>query len=104
MSVNNLNHIQIIYDLVVIRIYYIDREFYVCYVDEDAIKPRMLKKAYQVRDWLAVLLKDKQNINYQFFYRTDIPITKKIQINELNGFYSNDIDKLIHRSLLLLID
>ena len=102
MSVNNLNHIQIIYDLVVIRIYYIDREFYVCYVDEDAIKPRMLKKAYQVRDYLTELLKDKQNINYQFFYRTDIPMTKKIQINELNGYYS-DISDVIYKSVLLLI-
>ena len=102
MSVNDLNHIQIIYDLVVIRIYYIDREFYVCYVDEDAIKPRMLKKAYQVRDYLTELLKDKQNINYQFFYRTDIPLTKKILINDLNGYYS-DISDVIYKSVLLLI-
>ena len=102
MSVNNLNHIQVIYDLVVIRIYYIDREFYVCYVDEDAIKPRMLKKAYQVRDYLTELLKDKQNINYQFFYRTDIPMAKKILINDLNGYYS-DISDVIYKSVLLLI-
>jgi hypothetical protein len=103
MSVNDLNHIQIIYDLVVIRIYYIDREFYVCYVDNEAIKPRMLKKAHQVRDYLTELLKYKQNINYQFFYRTDIPMTKKILINECSGWYS-DISSVIYKSVLLLIE
>jgi hypothetical protein len=106
MSISDKNCIQICYGLTLIRVYFIDGEYYLNLVDLEKIHPAMFKKAYQARDYLINELQNKKNIDVRLFYRTDLDIKKKIQINDLNGYYSDgdNIDKLIHRLLLLLID
>lgn len=105
MSISDKNCIQITFGICLIRVYFIDGEYYLNLVDLEKIHPAMFKKAYQARDWLVNVLKNESNIDVRFYYRYDIPMTKKIQINECSGWYSdNDIEKVIYRSLLLLID
>ena len=101
-SVNDRNFLQIVVDLTIIRIYYLDKQFYMCYVDSENIFPTMFKKAHKARDYLMDKLQDKKNIDVRLFYRNDIPIEKKIGINELNGYYC-DLTT-IYKSLLLLIE
>jgi len=97
--VDDINHIQIIYDSIVIRIYYTDNQFY---VDHEAIKPKMFKKAYQAKQYLSEQLKDETNIDVRFFYSTTSPIEKKMKLLNMVGWY-NELD-VIYKSLLLLID
>lgn len=105
MELTDRNFIQIIYDLTIIRVYYIEKQFYISLVDEDAIRPAMFKKSYKARNFLVDLLKNKKNVDMKIYYRTDMKMEKKIQIHELMGYYhdDDDIEKLIHRLLLLLI-
>ena len=102
-KINDFNHIQILYNLTTIRIYYVEKMFYLCEVNHDHIAPKMFKKCHKLRDYLLEKLDSKKNINMSFFYRNDIQINKKIMINEMTGYYS-DIEKVIYRALLLLID
>ena len=101
-TVNDLNHIQIIYDLVVIRIYYVEKMFYICEVNHEAIIPKMFKKAFQVRDYLNTKLEKKINIDVRFFYNSvSTPSSKKIKVMDMNGYYSDC--NLIYNLVLLLI-
>ena len=102
--ISDRNCIQISYGLTLIRVYYIEKEFYINLVDLEKIHPAIFKKSHKAKNWLIEQLKNHSNIDVRFFYSTTTPIKKKILINELNGYYSNDsYDKLIHRALLLLI-
>jgi len=105
MKISNKNCIQICFGLCLIRVYFIDGEFYLNLVDIEKIVPKIFKKAYKARDFITLVLKNENNIDVKFYFRTDTDIKKKIKILDMNGYYSNDgIDKLIHRALLLLID
>ena len=102
--ISDRNCIQICYGLTLIRVYYIEKEFYINLVDLEKIHPLIFKKAHKAKNWLIEQLKNQSNIDVKFFYRTNEKMEKKILINELNGYYSDDsYDKLLHRALLLLI-
>jgi hypothetical protein len=105
MTISDKNCIQICFGLTLIRVYYIDGEYYLNMVDLEKIHPAIFKKAYQARDFISSILKNESNIDVRFYYRIDIPIEKKIKISECSGWYSDsdNIEKLIHRALLLLI-
>ena len=104
--ISDRNCIQIIFGLSLIRVYYIEKEFYINLVDLEKIHPLIFKKAHKAKNWLIEQLENQSNVDVRFFYRTNEKIEKKILINELNGWYSysDNIEKLIHRLLLLLID
>lgn len=102
-QISDYNHIQIVYGLTVIRVYYILKQYYICEVNHESIIPKIFKKANRTKNYLLDKLKNMNNIDFRFHYRTDMPMERKIQITDLNGYYDN-IDNVIHRSLLLLID
>ena len=104
--ISDRNCIQIIFGLSLIRVYYIEKEFYINLVDLEKIHPAIFKKSHKAKNWLIEQLENQSNVDVRFFYRTNEKIEKKILINELNGWYSDsdNIEKLIHRLLLLLID
>ena len=103
--ISDRNCIQISYGLTLIRVYYIEKEFYINLVDLEKIHPAIFKKSHKAKNWLIEQLENQSNVDVRFFYRTNEKIEKKILINELNGWYSDsdNIEKLIHRLLLLLI-
>lgn len=104
-NISNLNTIQILYGLTIIKIYYIQNEFYLNLIDLEKIIPCAFKTAKKACNYIVKLLENQHNIDVRFFFRTDTPIEKKIKVMDLNGHYSNDgIDKLIYRALLLLIN
>ena len=100
--ISDRNCIQICYGLTLIRVYWIDGEYYLNLVDLEKIHPAILRKSWQARDWLVNLLKNESNIDVKFYFRIDTPIETKIMINDLNGYYS-ELD-LIHKCFLLLIE
>lgn len=103
-DLSNKNCLQILVGLTTIRIYYLKSGFYISLVNMEEIIPRFYKKAYQARNYLTSILENKTNVDVRFFYSILTPNDKKIKILDMNGYYSGDIEKVIYKSLLLLID
>ena len=100
--ISDRNCIQIYYGLTLIRVYYIEKEFYINLVDLEKIHPAIFKKAHKARDFLVNVLKNESNIDVRFFYSTATPTDKKIKILDCSGYYS-ELD-VLYKCLLLLID
>jgi hypothetical protein len=101
-NIDDLNCIQIIYNLDVIRIYYIQKNYYLSHTNMDCIKPCLYKTAQEVMQYLKKELLNRNNIDVRYFYNaTTTKLKKKIKILEKNGYYNN-VD-IIYNLLLLLI-
>ena len=100
-SVNDRNFLQIVVDLIIIRIYYIDKQFYMCYVDSENIFPTMFKKAHKARDYLMDKLQDKKNIRArnkdfnkkkEYYKESRLKITRDIKDYDIWNY-----DKILER-------
>jgi hypothetical protein len=101
-NIDDLNCIQIIYNLDVVRIYYIQKNYYISHTNMQCIKPCLYKTATEVMQYLKKELNHKSNIDVRYFYNSNTTnLKKKLKILEKNGYYSN-ID-IIYNLLLLLI-
>ena len=101
-TLDDLNCIQICFNLSVIRVYYIEKQYYVSEVDMDKIKPQIFKTAKEIIKYLTKLLNSKNNIDVRYFFNAKTTsLKKKIKILEKNGYYNN-ID-MLYELLLLLI-
>ena len=101
-NLDGLNCIQIIYNLDVIRIYYIKKNYYISHTNMEYIKPCLYKTAQEVMQYLKKELLNRNNIDVRYFYNLNTTkLKKKVKILEAQGYY-NTTDMIYNLLLLLL--
>lgn len=105
---DNSPFLQFIFSTENIRIYYQKEEspplFFLVHTDLKGITPFADPKVGKIHNILAGLLKNKININLDFYYPITIPNKHKKEINSLTGnIEGKDMSKVILKMLLILM-
>jgi hypothetical protein len=106
-DLDNKSFIQFIYDLNVIRVYYIEkfgsRLFFLSDINMDGVTPFASHRAVDIHKRIVESLNNKNRIEMEVFYNVNTtPKKKQKQIQKLVGIDGN-YDKKIMKALLILM-
>jgi hypothetical protein len=109
VSITDQPFIQILYNLTILRVYYcrdieID-SFFLSEVNLDQIIPLVSPKVYVIKNKLMELIGGNKNIDFRFFYPSNIKSKYKKQVITNGAEYeiNENTERLITKSLLTLM-
>ena len=108
MNMDNSPFIQCMFSTDNIRLFYMKNEspkqFFLIHTNMQQISPFAHEKVGKINNILVGLLKNKINIEVQFFYPTTIPNKYKREIQNLTGdIEGGDMSKVLMKLLLILM-
>ena len=109
-SLTDLNVLQIVFDLCIVRVYFVNNEFFISHVSMDEIKYNAYRSSVKCLTYIMKYLVKAKNIDVRFFTnthttKTDTKDNIKFLSENKGGYYdsNNDIKRLILQNLLFLI-